>query len=169
MYLRDIKKLSNITCLEILVFVEVSSNVPAKMLFACSGGNVTENIRKTSATLNALPVITNVVLVPAAIPRLFWGTEFIIAVRFGDVNIPIPAPIRVSGNKISMKDICSPIPTSIKNPAAESISPNCEKKGDLYLSYIHPAIGARIAKASDTGIKYIPASSGDNDMLGPCR
>jgi hypothetical protein len=71
MYLRDIKKLSNITCLEILVFVEVSSNVPAKMLFACSGGNVTENIRKTIATLNALPVITNVVLVPAAIPRLF--------------------------------------------------------------------------------------------------
>lgn len=75
----------------------ISANEPEKILPVSSGGKIIENTINTSAILKALPVITSVVLIPAAIPRLFGETEFIIAARLGELKIPIPLPIKDRG------------------------------------------------------------------------
>lgn len=75
----------------------ISANEPVKILLVSPGGKISENMIKISAMLKALPVMTRVVLIPAAIPRLFGETEFIIAARLGELNIPIPLPIKDKG------------------------------------------------------------------------
>jgi hypothetical protein len=88
-----------------------------------SDGNRAENIKNTNPILNALPVITKVVLIPAATPLLFGDTEFMMVALLGDVNIPIPAPINASGNIASAYEIVEPIVVNITNPIAETINP----------------------------------------------
>lgn len=88
-----------------------------------SAGSKAENIKKTNPILNALPVITSVVLIPAATPLLFGGTEFIMVARLGDANIPIPAPMSASGSIASIYEILEPMVVNKINPIAETINP----------------------------------------------
>ena len=88
-----------------------------------SEGSKAENIKKTNPILNALPVMTSVVLIPAATPLLFGGTEFIMVARLGDVNIPIPAPMSASGSIASTYEILDPIAVNKIKPIAEIINP----------------------------------------------
>lgn len=74
-----------------------ASNDPVKMLWAASNGITWVNTKNTKPILKALPVITNVVLMPAATPRLCDGTELMIVALLGEANIPIPAPTNTSG------------------------------------------------------------------------
>lgn len=101
--------------------------------------------------LNVLPLSTNIVLVPAAIPLWYRGTEFIIDALFGEAKIPIPAPIIAKGNKVSMKVDFIPKFVSIKNPIAEIKRPVDDITLGLYLSDIHPLKGPKIDNAIETG------------------
>lgn len=96
---------------------------PEKMSPIDSDGNRAENIKKTNPMLNALPVITKVVLIPAATPLLFGGTEFIMVALLGDVNIPIPAPMSASGSIASTCEILEPMVANRIKPVAETIIP----------------------------------------------
>jgi hypothetical protein len=71
MYLRDCKNFSKIIWFEKDAFSCSPLNEPEKISLVSSVGNIIENIKNTNATLKALPVITSVVLIPAAIPLLF--------------------------------------------------------------------------------------------------
>ena len=93
------------------------------MTSTASEGSKAENIKKTNPMLNALPVITNVVLIPAAIPLRLGGTEFIMVALLGDVNIPIPAPMSASGSMASTYEILEPMVASRIKPIAETINP----------------------------------------------
>ena len=125
------------------------------------------NIRNTKPILNALPAITNVVLTPAATPLLLDGTELIIVALLGEANIPIPAPTKTSGSIDPSKDVVALTLVSNKKPAADTSKPTGVNIRNLYLSYNHPLIGAKVAKARETGIKYIPALSGLSFIEGP--
>lgn len=124
-------------------------------------------IKNTSPILNALPVMTIIVLIPAATPLLNDGTELMIIALLGEANIPIPAPTSTSGNTNSYIDVVRPISDNMKKPIADNNNPNGVNIFDLYLSYNIPLIGAKIAKAKDTGIRYIPALSGLWCIEGP--
>lgn len=89
--------LSNISSVSKLAPLLILLKEPENILPVSSGGKIDENTINISAMLNALPVITRVVLIPAAIPRLLAETEFIIAARFGELNSPIPPPIKDKG------------------------------------------------------------------------
>ncbi len=73
-------------------------NDTVKILWASCRGMYWVKIKNTSPILNALPVITIIVLIPAATPLLNGGTEFIMVALLGEANIPIPAPIKINGN-----------------------------------------------------------------------
>ena len=96
---------------------------PEKMTSTASDGNKVENIKKTNPILNALPVITNVVLIPAATPLLLGGTEFIMVALLGDANIPIPAPTSAKGRIASIYEIFEPMVARRIKPIAETINP----------------------------------------------
>jgi hypothetical protein len=88
-------------------------------------------------------------------------------ILLGEANIPIPAPTKTSGSIDPSKDVVALILVSIKKPAADMSKPTGINIRNLYLSYNHPLIGAKVAKARETGIKYIPAFSGLNFIEGP--
>ena len=81
-------------------------------------------IKNTSPILNALPVMTIIVLIPAATPLLNDGTELIIVALLGEANIPILTPTSTSGNTNSYIDVVGPISDNIKKPTADNNNPN---------------------------------------------
>ena len=115
--------------LGILSFVAVAPMPPKKMDSTLFNGIVWDMIRNASPKLNVLPVRTNMVLVPAAIPLRYRGTAFIIDALFGEAKTPIPVPINAKGNRVSKKVVFIPNSVSIKKPTADMKRP----KGDINL------------------------------------
>src|ERR1051325_9263219 len=124
-------------------------------------------IRNARPKLNVLPVMPNMVLVPAAIPLLYRGTAFIIDALFGEAKTPIPVPINAKGNRVSKKVDFIPNPVSIKKPTADMKRPIGDIILDPYLSDIQPLTGPKIDNDIDTGRRYMPASSGLSFMVAP--
>jgi hypothetical protein len=113
--------------------------------------------------------MTNVVLIAAATPLLWEGTELIIIARLGEAKIPIPDPTSTSGSIEEENEMVGPILESIRKPIADKTKPTGMKSLEFDLSNNHPVIGAKSASETDTGIRYIPASRGVRFIDEPCR
>src|SRR5271157_861383 len=70
--------------------------------------------RNATARLRVDPRLTNVTLIPDAIPLSSGGTEFIIEALFGEANRPIPLPTKISGMARPGNVILGPIVVSCR-------------------------------------------------------
>ena len=94
-------ELKNLVTIELFIAMDDVLNEPENNCSAVCRGTILVIIRNTRPMLKEFPIITNVVLIPADTPLLAGGTEVIIDALFGEANMPIPAPIIISGITIT--------------------------------------------------------------------
>jgi hypothetical protein len=156
-----IADIKNIKCIDIInlltattpVALSNSPNDPVKMCCVSCNGIIWVKTKNTRPILKALPVITIVVLIPAATPLLWGGTELIVVALLGEANIPIPDPNKTSGKRDSWKGSTDLIPESIKKPIADIVKPIGVNICNLNRSNNHPLMGANAANDMETGIR----------------
>ena len=111
--------------------------------------------------------MTNVVLIPEAMPRASGGTEFIMDALLGAAKMPIPLPTNIRGKASPRKVVRGPICVSITNPTDETRRPIEERSLAPYLSENQPLIGPKKAREAEVGIRKAPAARGVSCIEGP--